>query len=800
LADRGAKFAKGLSKFFLACFAPLRAENIQPLVFNPMQKLFLLLFFVFPFCLNAQNNCPVIPLPTSYIQKAGTFTINKKTNIVEGPIWQTGDAAARIYSTYFQNFLGMPVTMVAAYRDGIFENGINLKKVKDISLGDEGYRLEIKPEAIVVKANSDTGFYYALQTLIQLMPVENFYNAKNKSITIQCCEIMDVPRFKYRGMHLDVCRHFFPVSFIKNYIELLAMHKMNTFHWHLTDDQGWRIEIKKYPKLTEVGSKRKESMIGFYDDNKFDATPHSGFYTQEEIKSVIAFAAARNVTVIPEIEMPGHALAALASYPEYSCTGGPFEVATKWGVFDDVFCPKEETFTFLEDVLTEVAALFPSAYIHVGGDECPKTKWRTCARCQQRMKDEGLKDEHELQSYFIKRIEKFLSTKGKKIIGWDEILEGGLAPSATVMSWRGIDGGIAAARLNHDVIMTPGSHCYFDHYQGEPATEHVSIGGYTTIKKVYDYEPIPTDSLTPAQQKFILGAQANLWSEYITTTQHAEYMAYPRAIALAEVLWSKKDQRNWSNFSARLLNHFKRFDKLKLNYAKNIFDVTATTSVDTLSNKVNIAFNKFVDFGEIRFTNDSSEPTKKSPLYNSPVAINTSSTLKAALFMNEGKGKPFEKKFQIHKATGLPYQLTNKWKSYDGGTVYGLTDGVTGELNKYNTWVGFSGKDLEAVIDLKKSQSIKKVSLNFYNKNRAWIYLPVSVEIFSSTDGINFTSLKKENMSSDGAANGIVNFSAALNVEARYLKVFAKSIGKCPNGTECDGQDAWMFVDEVVVE
>ncbi|HNR20709.1 MAG TPA: glycoside hydrolase family 20 protein [Bacteroidia bacterium] len=764
-----------------------------------MKKLFLFALSLMSVCAQSQN-CPVIPLPNSYIQKSGTFTINKKTNIVEGPIWQTGDAAARIYSTYFQNFLGLPLTMVAAYRDGVFENGINLKKVKDAALGDEGYNLVVKPEAIIIKANTDTGFYYALQTLIQLMPVEDFYKPNNKSISIQCCEITDVPRFKYRGMHLDVSRHFFPVSFIKNYIELMAMHKMNTFHWHLTDDQGWRIEIKKYPKLTEVGSKRKESMIGAYDDNKFDGTPYSGFYTQEEIKDVVAFAALRNVTVIPEIEMPGHALAALASYPQYSCTGGPFEVATKWGVFDDVFCPTEETFNFLQDVLSEVVTLFPSQYIHIGGDECPKTRWRICPKCQQRIKDEGLKDEFELQSYFIKRIEKFLLSKGKKIIGWDEILEGGASPTATIMSWRGMDGGIKAARSGNNVIMTPGSHCYFDHYQSESGNEPIGFGGNTTLFKVYSFEPVPPDSLNPQQQKLIVGAQGNVWSEYITTTTNAEFRAYPRAVALAEVLWSRKDQRNWTGFSSRLLNHFKRLDKLKLNYAKHIFDVTATTAIDTVNNKVTIAYNKFVADGEIHFTNDGSEPSLKSELYKSPVAINSTSSFKAALFRNGEKGNTLTKKYTIHHATGLPYSLTNNWKQYDGGTTYGLTDGIIGEFKKYNTWVGFSGKDLEAVIDLKKAQAIKKISINFYDFNAAWIFLPQYVEILGSSDGVNFTPLKKENINKGSEVNSIVNFSAALNADLRFLKVFAKSIGKCPNGTQCDGQDAWLFVDEVVVE
>jgi hexosaminidase len=386
-------------------------------------------------------------------------------------------------------------------------------------------------------------------------------------------------------MHLDVCRHFFPKEFIKRYIDFLSMYKMNTFHWHLTDDQGWRIEIKKYPKLTQIGAWRKATLIGHYSQfpHIYDSTLYGGFYTQDEIKEIIKYASDRNITIVPEIEMPGHSLAAIASYPELSCTGNPQQVAADWGEFEDVYCPTEETFTFLENVLSEVIDLFPGKYIHIGGDEVSKDSWKASKFCQDLIKREGLKDENGLQSYFVKRIEKFINSKGKTLIGWDEILEGGLAPNAVIMSWRGTQGGIDAARLGHDVVMSPGGYCYFDYYQGDPRSEPLAIGGYTTIEKVYSYEPVPTE-LTKSEQGRILGAQGNVWTEYIPDTKQVEYMVFPRIAALAEVLWSPKDKRNYDDFRDRLLTHFDYLNYFGINYSKAIFDLKMLLSPSELGN------------------------------------------------------------------------------------------------------------------------------------------------------------------------------------------------------------------------
>ena len=442
--------------------------------------------------------------------------------------------------------------------------------------GDETYSVIVGYDAIHIQGKTAQGIFHGIQTLRQLIPITpSSDNGIVDGYTIPCVQIKDQPVFSYRGMHLDVGRHFFPVSFIKKYIDILSLHKMNTFHWHLTEDQGWRIEIKKYPKLTSIGSQRKETILE-KNFNPFigDNTPYGGFYTQEEVKEVVAYAAQRHITVIPEIELPGHSLAAIASYPSLGNTDTVHEVGTRWGVYDAIYSPSEETFSFLEDVLSEVIELFPSKLIHIGGDEAPKKEWNESVLAKEVMKREQLKDAHELQSYFIQRIEKFLNSKGRNIIGWDEILEGGLAPNATVMSWRGTQGGIDAANQKHNVIMTPGSHCYFDHYQVDKdlqAEEPLAIGGYTSVEKVYSYEPIPKE-LAQEQHTYILGAQGNVWTEYILTPEHVEYMVLPRLTALSEVLWTSKSQKDWPDFKSRLFALKKQYDHLGYSYASHVFD------------------------------------------------------------------------------------------------------------------------------------------------------------------------------------------------------------------------------------
>lgn len=517
------------------------------------------LIFLNTFCQTSPVN--IIPKPQSLKVKPGTFRLDKNTCIV---VKNDGDRdAADFFNDYLNKFYGFSLNIL----DHATNNYIHFSTRQFVKApdNDEHYDLNGTSGSISIAGNSYAGTFLGMQSLIQLLPLK-----KSSSLQLPLVSISDQPRLKYRGLMLDVARHFFDVEFVKKYIDFIALHKMNRFHWHLTDDQGWRIEIKKYPKLTEVGAYRNGTIIGRYPGTGNDNLHYGGFYTQDQIKDVIAYAAKRHITVIPEIEMPGHGKAALASYPYLGCKGGPYEVKQTWGIEPEVYCAgNDSVFTFLQDVLDEVIPLFPSQYVHVGGDECPKDSWKICQKCQKRIRDNNLKNEHELQSYFIQRIETYVNSKGKKIIGWDEILEGGLAPNATVMSWRGEEGGIEAAKQDHDVIMTPGTHVYLDHAQSKKE-DSVTIGGYLSIQKVYSYEPVPL-VLNEKQKQHVLGAQGNVWTEYMKSPRKVEYMLFPRLSALSEVLWSTAASRNWNDFEKRLGVQFKRYDLWGVNYSRALF-------------------------------------------------------------------------------------------------------------------------------------------------------------------------------------------------------------------------------------
>jgi hexosaminidase len=657
---------------------------------------------------------------------------------------------------------------------------------------EEGYELKIGENSILIASKNSKGAFYAVQSLLQLMPIKS----NGLAIAIPCLELQDEPQFKYRGMHLDVGRHFFSVDFIKKYIDLMARLKMNTFHWHLTEDQGWRIEIKKYPKLQEIAAFRNETLVGHYNNqpHQFDGKKYGGFYTQEQIKEVVAYANTRQVTIIPEIEMPGHSQAAIAAYPALGCTGEQVEVATKWGVFDEVYCPKESTFKFLEDVIDEVVTLFPGKYIHIGGDEAPKTNWKRCAHCQRLIKEKGLKDEHGLQSYFIARMEKYINSKGKQIIGWDEILEGGLAPNATVMSWRGTSGAIEAAKEGHDVILTPGSHCYFDHYQSEDENEPLAIGGFLPLEKVYHFNPIPKE-LTEEESKYVLGAQGNVWTEYMKTEKQVEYMAFPRAVALSEVVWSSPENKNYSDFINRLEQYQKRLDQLDVNYANHMYSVKG--ELKNTEGNVTYQLNATSSSYPIYYATDKSAPSK---LYVNPIPVDSSMTIKAVILDSNAiaLGAIFQQKINLHKGVGAKILIDKKpHPAYNAGGKNALINGISGNNKRYGDkeWLGFSGEDIEITIKFENPTNINSIATRFFNGNGQWIYAPKRVTLYVNDDDSTYSA--EVSVTDDLTAKVAVKFKNTMVTSIR-LKI--PSFGIIPEGKQGAGHKPWTFIDEIIIE
>jgi len=726
----------------------------------------------------------IIPTPLNQDIKEGQFVLNNATGIKYPEALKV---SAELLKSFIENG-----------SDFQLKTSNDIEFILDSELNNkEGYVLDVQPKKIKIRASTDQGAFYAVQSLKQLLPLE-FENKslKEKQIAIKCVTIHDAPQFKYRGMHLDVGRHFFSVNFIKKYVDALAMLKMNTFHWHLTEDQGWRIEIKKYPKLQEVGAFRNETLVGHYNDEpqQFDGKRYGGFYSQDEIKDIIAYAQARHVTVIPEIEMPGHSQAAIAAYPELGCSNEKVEVATKWGVFEDIYCTKDETFNFLEDVLDEVLELFPSNYIHIGGDEAPKIRWKTCNDCQHRIKTEGLKDDHELQNYFITRIEKYLNSKGRQIIGWDEILEGGLAPNATVMSWRGIHGAVEAAKQHHNVILTPGSHCYFDHYQSTNSSEPLAIGGFLPLDKVYSFNPIP-EELTEEESEYVLGAQGNIWTEYIPTEAQVEYMAFPRILAMSEVVWSNPENKNYDDFVSRVENFNRRLDILDINYANHLYEVEGNLISE--NDKILYRLESLIKGKTKRYTLDESEPNINSETYSTPIVITKSVTLKAAVFNTEEKlGSVFSETINLHKAVGKQISINvDPHKSYLGSGAQGLINGISGsdKRNGDKEWLGFWGDDLEIAIDLGEETEIESVETRFHNGQGQWIYAPEKVQV--SIDNNLFKDYLVEK-SNELLENFQVNFEG---VKGRVITLKIPSYGIIPEGKQGAGQKAWTFIDEIII-
>lgn len=741
-----------------------------------MKKILLLIISVLITSASAQVS--LVPKPQQIKYFDGSFTLNSETTIF---FQKESEAVGKYLQDYLKKNFEAELSLTQTETRQQIK--LFLRDVENINNNPEGYHLIINKDQILIEAKDNRGLFYGVQTLKQII-FSSQISPKDKAIKFPCIEIYDYPKFQWRGLNLDCCRHFMSKDFIKRYIDLLAFQKMNILHWHLTEDQGWRIEIKKYPELTQIGAFRK------YDDGSV----YGGFYSQDDIKEIVQYAQSRFITVVPEIEMPGHSTAAIATYPQLSCTGGPFEVGTLWGVYKDIYCAgNEKTFEFLENVLSEVIELFPSKYIHIGGDEAPKDRWQNCEKCQLRIKEENLADEHELQSYFIKRIEKFLNSKGKEIIGWDEILEGGLAPGATVQSWRGTKGAIDAAKMNHDVIVSPTSHCYFD-YPIET----------TDVPKVYCFNPIP-DELTDEEAKHVLGSEGNMWTEY--APQHLiDYRLFPRLTALAEVLWTYPKERNYDEFSTRLKTFYNMLDDMNVNYNFEIPPMSLQESFDKNLNRFDITIDLKQKGLELFYSTDGTEPDRNSNKFDKSISITNSSIIKFAFYRSEKKvGETIERGYSLSKANNkivnLTYLPSNR---FEGGNQNILTDGILGGNNyRIEGYLGFQSSDFEAVIDLENEIDFSKISVGFFTASSSLVLLPEFTEFFISIDGENYNSVGKvvKNFSLKDPSWKRIDFNISLsNTKARYIKIFAKNQMQAPEWHPAFGGKIWLMVDEIIVE
>ena len=746
----------------------------------------------------------IIPQPRQVTaETAAPFTLNASTAISCNAPGQDMKRNAAMLAAYVEQATGIRPTVGKAAKGS---TSIVLAIDKSID-NAEGYRLEVGAKQIRISGASAAGVFYGIQTLRKALPV---VKGKAVQVSVPAVKISDAPRFAYRGTHLDVSRHFVTADSVKQFIDMLALHNINRFHWHLTDDQGWRIEIKKYPLLTAIGSKRDQTVIG-HNSGKYDGIPYGGFYTQKEIRDIVKYAADRYITIVPEIDLPGHMQAALSAYPEFGCTGGPYKVWEMWGVSDNVLCAgNDKTLKFVDDVLKEVVGLFPSKYIHVGGDECPKTQWQKCPKCQARIKElhleakDGHTAEERLQSFVITHAAKQLKSLGRNIIGWDEILEGGLADGATVMSWRGESGGIAAAKQDHDVIMTPNTYLYFDYYQSaDKKNEPLAIGGYLPLEKVYSYEPMPAE-LTPSEARHIIGVQANLWTEYMPTFRQVQYMALPRMAALSEVQWSQPELKDYDGFCDRLLGMFRQYDRAGYNYAKHLYNVAINIDSDPKWHEI-VVHMTTAGNAEIRYTLDGTQPTASSTLYMGPIHLQKSAKIRAAAFRDGTASRVSSQDISFNKATACPVKLLQQpQKSYTYGGAAILTDGQTGDTG-FNTgrWLGFSGNDLEAVIDLTKPANISRVGFRTCVDKGSWVFDARSIEVSVSTDGKTFTTVAKKDlpaMTKESADKVYTHELDFAPTRARYVKLRAASEHSLPEWHAAKGKPGYLFVDEVSVE
>lgn len=745
----------------------------------------------------------IIPRPQQVnVSNDAPFTLSAKTVISLGTNSQDMKRNANMLASYIEQATGIRPAI------GKSKNGTAIVLTIDKTIANaEGYKLDADAKQIRIAGASAAGVFYGIQTLRKSLPL---VNGKASKVSIPAVHIADAPRFAYRGTHLDVSRHFVTADSVRQFIDMLALHNINRFHWHLTDDQGWRIEIKKYPLLTQIGSKRAQTVIG-HNSGKYDGKPYSGFYTQKQIRDIVKYAADRYITIVPEIDLPGHMQAALAAYPDMGCTGGPYEVWQKWGVSDNVLCAgNNKTLTFIDNVLKEITKLFPSKYIHVGGDECPKTQWQKCPKCQARIKalnleaKDGHSAEERLQSYIITHASNYLKSLGRNTIGWDEILEGGLAEGATVMSWRGESGGIAAAKQHHDVVMTPNSYLYFDYYQSlDKANEPLAIGGYLPLETVYSYEPMPKE-LTADEARHIIGVQANIWTEYMPTFKQMQYMALPRLAALSEVQWSQPALKDYTSFTNRLTEFTHLYDRLGYNYAKHLYNVAIHVDSDNKWREILIHMTT-AGKAEIRYTLDGTEPTVNSTLYTGAIVLQKSAKIRAAAFRDGKRSSVTSQDISFNKATACHVELlqpTHKNYTYKGGAT--LTDGLLGDKG-FGTgrWLGFSGNDLEAVIDLKQNTDVSSVSLNTCVDKGSWIFDARNIEVSVSADGKSFTKVASKSLPAleEQTPDNIYTYELTFpQTTTRYVKVTATSEHNIPEWHGGKGKPAFLFVDEISVK
>lgn len=720
----------------------------------------------------------IIPQPVRLEQSDGFFKANPHTVIGLPGEQEEYRLLAGLLNQNISLYTGTVLEIVSGQPAG---NAIRFVREETGTGNPESYLLNADASGVTIRSETSAGLFYGLQTLLQLLRTEG----------IPYVSVKDEPRFRYRGMHLDVSRHFFPKEFVLKLLDLMAFYKLNIFHWHLTDGAGWRIQLDSYPRLTSDAAFRDRAdwKAWWNGDRKYVSEgtfgAYGGYYTKEDIREVVAYATAKHITVIPEIEMPGHSEEVFVAYPELSCSGKPY-------VNSDFCVGNEKTFAFVEDVLTEVMELFPSEYIHIGGDEAGKTAWKTCPKCLKRMQDEGLQHVDELQSYMIRRVGEFLQSKGRKLLGWDEILEGGLAPGATVMSWRGEEGAVRAAKAGHDAVLTPGGYLYFDFYQADPATQPEAIGGYTPVKRVYGYEPVPS-GLSPEEATRILGVQSNLWTEYIPDEQQVEYMLFPRLLALSEIAWSAKEARDWQGFKPRLNRHVDLLRRMGVNAFPLSYELEAEMEVDTVKREIRVFLDAEKYPAEIRYTTDGSDPGAISALYDSLIVVKDSAVIRAAIFENgEMKGRPTEKKVDYHR--GIGKQITYLSKLYDGymaGGTGALLDGYRGGFTYLDgRWQGYTNS-LDAVVDMGEPTVIRKVSARFMQLTGPGVYQPAEVELLVSEDGRQYVSCGRVQTEIPASASELAfqEYTFAGEWNARYVRLKA---------TEANGNQ-FIFTDEIVI-